>query len=186
MGRGGEQPALQSRAVHAGDSHAEADSGPPCVNEEPDLELGLLRNQNADLASALHSNEANQSRMHASRSVVPCCSLSQTLNHSVLCFVDDCAILLIVQTDSLRDRAANLLGCRELRSPTKPVPPCSRGRPDANQPSHAARELLSRARVLALQQTERLESLSEQKEYSESLLDEGAALENEHYTDRCM
>ena len=40
--------------------------------------------------------------------------------------------------------------------------------------------------MLALQQTERLESLSEQKEYSESLLDEGAALENEHYTDRCM
>ena len=40
--------------------------------------------------------------------------------------------------------------------------------------------------MLALQQTERLEALSEQKEYSESLLDEGADLENEHYTDRCM
>ena len=62
---------------------------------------------------------------------------------------------------------------------------CSRRKPDAEQRSHAARELLSRARVLALQQTERLEALSEQKEYSESLLDEGADLENEHYTDRC-
>ena len=40
--------------------------------------------------------------------------------------------------------------------------------------------------MLALQQTERLEALSKQKEYSESLLDEGADLENEHYTDRCM
>ena len=40
--------------------------------------------------------------------------------------------------------------------------------------------------MLALQQTERLEALSEQKDYSESLLDEGADLENEHYTDRCM
>ena len=39
--------------------------------------------------------------------------------------------------------------------------------------------------MTALQQTERLEALSEQ-EYSESLLDEGADLENEHYTDRCM
>ena len=40
--------------------------------------------------------------------------------------------------------------------------------------------------MLALQQTERLEALSEQKGYSESLLDEGADLENEHCTDRCM
>ena len=38
--------------------------------------------------------------------------------------------------------------------------------------------------MLALQQTERLEALSEQKSYSESLLDEEADLENEHYTDR--
>ena len=38
--------------------------------------------------------------------------------------------------------------------------------------------------MLALQQTERLEALSEQKEYSESLLHEQAELQNEHYTDR--
>ncbi|CAK0784852.1 hypothetical protein CVIRNUC_008057 [Coccomyxa viridis] len=128
MGRGCEQPALQSRAVHAEDSHAAADSGPPCVNEEPDLELGLLPEHNADSTSALLTNEAGQSTLHAS----------------------------------------------------------SGRRPGADQRSHAARELLSRARVLALQQTERLEALSEQKGYSESLLDEGADLENEHYTDRCM
>jgi len=38
--------------------------------------------------------------------------------------------------------------------------------------------------MLALQQTERLEALSEEKEYSESLLHEDAELQNEHYTDR--
>ena len=40
------------------------------------------------------------------------------------------------------------------------------------------------ARTLALQQTERLEALSEQREYCESLLHEEAELQNEHYTDR--
>ena len=40
------------------------------------------------------------------------------------------------------------------------------------------------ARMLVLQQTERLEALSEQREYCESLLHEEAELQNEHYTDR--
>ena len=70
MGRGDEQPALQSRAVLAQDSHAAADSGPPCVNVEPDLELGLQPHQNADSASALHTDEAGQNTLHANRSVV--------------------------------------------------------------------------------------------------------------------
>ena len=38
--------------------------------------------------------------------------------------------------------------------------------------------------MLALPQTERLELMSEQREYSESLLHEAAELQNEHYTDR--
>ena len=76
MGRGGEQPAQESRAVHAEDSHAAADSGPSCMNEEPDLELGLLPDQNADSASALHTEEAGQSSVHAKRSVVLCCPWS--------------------------------------------------------------------------------------------------------------
>ena len=46
------------------------------------------------------------------------------------------------------------------------------------------RQLLSAARMLALQQTERLEALSEQGGYLESLLQEDAELQNEHYTDR--
>ena len=92
MGRGGEQPALQSRAVHAEDSHAAAGSGPPCGNEEPDLELGLLPVQNADSASALHTDEADQNTVHANRSFVSCRPLShvETLNHPVLCADDDC------------------------------------------------------------------------------------------------
>lgn len=40
------------------------------------------------------------------------------------------------------------------------------------------------ARMLTLQQTERLEALSEQRDYCESLLHEEAELQNEHYTDR--
>ncbi len=40
------------------------------------------------------------------------------------------------------------------------------------------------ARTLTLQQTERLEALSEQRDYCESLLHEEAELQNEHYTDR--
>ena len=50
---------------------------------------------------------------------------------------------------------------------------------------HSGRQLLSAARMLALQQTERLEALSEQCGYLESLLQEDAELQNEHYTDRC-
>lgn len=39
--------------------------------------------------------------------------------------------------------------------------------------------------MLALQQTQRLEALSERGGYFESLLQEDAELQNEHYTDRC-
>ena len=54
-----------------------------------------------------------------------------------------------------------------------------------SQEKHSGRQLLSAARMLALQQTERLEALSERGEYFESLLQEDAELQNEHYTDRC-
>ena len=83
MGRGGEQPAQQSSAVHAGDSHAAADPGPLHAKEEPDLELGLLPDQNADSASTLHTDEAEHSTLHAGRSVVLCCQQSQKC--SALC-----------------------------------------------------------------------------------------------------
>lgn len=107
MGRGCEQPALQSRAVHAEDSHAAADSGPPCVNEEPDLELGLLPEHNADSTSALLTNEAGQSTLHASRSAISCCPQSH-LPRPLCCRGlllkrrhASIAVLLIIQTGSL-------------------------------------------------------------------------------------
>ena len=61
---------------------------------------------------------------------------------------------------------------------------CSGGTRDHRPGERSGRELLSIARLLALQQTERLEALSEQRDYSESLLHEVAELHNEHYTDR--
>ena len=67
MSRGGEQPALPSRAVPAENGHSAAGSGHPCVDEEPDLELGLLPDQNAKSASALHTNEADQGTLDTSR-----------------------------------------------------------------------------------------------------------------------
>ena len=87
MGRGGEQ-SLQSRAVREEDSHAAADSGPPCVDEEPDLELGLLPDQNADSVSALHTNGTDQSTVHANRSVVSCCPAVSS--DPVPCAAEDC------------------------------------------------------------------------------------------------
>ena len=108
MGRGGEQPALQSRAVHAEESHAAADSETQCVNEEPDLELGLLPDQNADSMSALHTHEAGQSIVHTNRSVISW--LPRILIYPVLCAANDCrgtnkyassTVSLLVQSGSL-------------------------------------------------------------------------------------
>ena len=86
MSRGGEQPAQPSRAVHAEECHAAAGSGHPCMDQEPDLELGRLPDQNANSASALHTNEADQSTLNASRSVILFCPQS---HHPVLCAADD-------------------------------------------------------------------------------------------------
>jgi hypothetical protein len=62
---------------------------------------------------------------------------------------------------------------------------CSMAGAVPGQEGHSGRQLLSAARMLALQQTERLEALSEHSGYLESLLQEDAELQNEHYTDRC-
>lgn len=61
---------------------------------------------------------------------------------------------------------------------------CSRGMTEHHLSRHPGKELLSAARMLALQQTERLEAMSEERDYCESLLHEAAELQNEHYTDR--